>query len=52
MILQKNKVSQQDMKNMFTREEINMVEDLKFIKKNYPKYFAQIDDDEEKKVDF
>lgn len=38
-ILEKNHVKTGDIPNMFSKEEIIMLEDLKYIKKQYPKYF-------------
>ena len=40
-ICEKNGVKHQDLKNMFSKEEMNMVEYLKFLKKQYPKQFKK-----------
>ncbi len=44
-IMDKSKVSDADLRNMFSEEEITMIQDLKFIQKHYPKYFSEIENE-------
>ncbi|KRX08415.1 hypothetical protein PPERSA_12896 [Pseudocohnilembus persalinus] len=39
----KNKMTEKEMKEVFTKEELLELEDLQFIKKRYPKYFEEIE---------
>lgn len=34
------------MKEYFTKEELQQIEDLKYMKKRYPKYFEEIEGEE------
>lgn len=39
MSLEKNRVTAHDFKNIFSEEEMHMIKDLEYLRKNYPKYF-------------
>lgn len=45
-VMVKGGASERDIKDMFTKDEMEKIEDLKFLRKHYPKYFQEIEDEE------